>query len=645
MSKPFILPGGILKQHLIALGKTGSAKSSALRYIVEHLLRKKKRVCIVDPKGDWWGLKVDASGRGAGFPVVLFGDFKNPKARDVPINQASGKHIAELVSGGNRPCVIGLGGWQQAAMTQFWIDFASTLFAKNAGELYLVVDEFHNFAPKGKILSPQAGLCLHWSNRLLSEGRGLGIVCLNASQRPQKVHNDSLTSHETLLAKRVVHKADRDAIKDWIDGNGDPQIGKEILASIAGMPRPDAWVWSPEIRFGPKRVTFPMFKTFDSFAPPQLQKRVSGKSWASVDLAAVKEKLAAVIEEQQANDPKFLRAEMLRLRSELDKARQQKPVAAPAKAPKVVEKLVLKDQQIARVAKIVSGLRERDQKLIVSFKSINDQTSAALEKLVAGLRDRDQKLAATFKSITDQTSAACDKLSASLASANHRPAIGAPPAASPNPAMRRTPRMVPATVAPLRAGSNGAEAAAKPARDLHGREDLSDLEKRVLDSIAFFESIGVGEPSDAAVALKAGSSPTSSTYERHRSKLRGAGLITFPDARSDKRALTERGRELAQYPASAGTLKQLQDDVMKELDDSKRTLLANLIRAYPRALTNQELAEASGTSHTSSTFERHRSKLRKFGLIDYRDGGVAAAEILFPARLIGKSHEFATDAQ
>jgi uncharacterized protein len=35
MSK-FILPEDVLKQHLVALGKTGSGKSSALRYIVER---------------------------------------------------------------------------------------------------------------------------------------------------------------------------------------------------------------------------------------------------------------------------------------------------------------------------------------------------------------------------------------------------------------------------------------------------------------------------------------------------------------------------------------------------------------------------------------------------------------------------------
>src|SRR5579859_7184177 len=185
------IPEKVLEQHLVVLGKTGKGKSSALRHIVEHLLDEKKRVCIIDPKGDWWGLKAAADGKGAGYPVILFGDFKQGRKGDVPLNAHSGRHLAELVATGNRPCVIGFSGWTHADMTQFWIDFASGIFSLNRGLLYLVGDEFHNFAPKGKVADTQAGKCLHWSNRVLSEGRGNGLVCLIASQRPQKVHNDS----------------------------------------------------------------------------------------------------------------------------------------------------------------------------------------------------------------------------------------------------------------------------------------------------------------------------------------------------------------------------------------------------------------------------------------------------------------------
>src|SRR4051794_9540054 len=96
----------ILKQHCAVLGKTGAGKSSLLRVLVEWLLNHKKRVCIIDPKGDWWGLKVSADGKGAGFPVIMFGDFKNKQASDVPIDEHSGAHLAELIANGNRPCVI-----------------------------------------------------------------------------------------------------------------------------------------------------------------------------------------------------------------------------------------------------------------------------------------------------------------------------------------------------------------------------------------------------------------------------------------------------------------------------------------------------------------------------------------------------------
>src|SRR5690348_6580591 len=74
------IPEKVLEQHAMTLGKTGSGKSSATRHIVEHLLQQKKRVCIVDPKGDWWGLKFAGAGeKRSPFNVIAFGDFKDAK--------------------------------------------------------------------------------------------------------------------------------------------------------------------------------------------------------------------------------------------------------------------------------------------------------------------------------------------------------------------------------------------------------------------------------------------------------------------------------------------------------------------------------------------------------------------------------------
>jgi uncharacterized protein DUF87 len=341
------IPVEVLNQHTAVLGKTRSGKSSVMRLLVENLLDRHQPVCIVDPKGDWWGIKLARDGKRPGYPVVIFGG----EHADVPINAHAGAHVAELFATGNRPCLIDLGGWMVGERTRFWIDFASTLFKTTKGMRWLVVDEVHNFAPKGKIMDPDAGKALHWSNRLASEGLGKGLPMLFASQRPQKVHNDTLTSAETLIAMRVIHPSDRDAIAEWIKGCGDMKLGAEVLGTLAQLERGEGWVWSPEIGFGPKRVKFPMFKTYDSFRAQTAEDAKGLKGWAEVDLEDVKAKLSVVVKEAEANDPKLLKRRI----AELEKATKTGPAQT---IEKLVEVPVLKNGQLERTEAAIKRLEE-----------------------------------------------------------------------------------------------------------------------------------------------------------------------------------------------------------------------------------------------------------------------------------------------
>lgn len=319
------IPEGALGLHVIVLGKTRSGKSSKARLIVEHCLERGEPVGIIDPKGDWWGIKLSASGKSAGYPVVIFGG----EHADVKINEHSGAAVADLVASGNRPFLIDLGGWMPAKRTRFFVDFASAFFLKTRGKRVLMIDEVHNFAPQGKVLDPDSGKALHWANRLASEGGGKGLTLISASQRPQKVHKDYVTSHETLIACKVIHKLDRDAVKDWIDGCGDPEQGKEVFKTLGSLPKPRAWVWCPEIAFGPSLVTFPIFKTYDSFKPQEEGDAAKLKGWASVDLDEVNQKLAAVIAEEAAKDPAKLRADLAAANAKI-KLLESKAPTAPA---------------------------------------------------------------------------------------------------------------------------------------------------------------------------------------------------------------------------------------------------------------------------------------------------------------------------
>ena len=392
MSKQ-IIPEAALAQHIAVLGKTRSGKSSVMRGLVEGLLDREQPVCIIDPKGDWWGLKLSRDGKHPGYPIVIFGG----EHADVPINAHAGAHVAELFATGNRPCLVDLGGWMVGERTRFWIDFASTLFRLTRGMRWLVVDEVHNFAPKGKILDPDAGKSLHWTNRLASEGLGKGLPMIFASQRPQKVHNDTLTSAETLIAMRVLHPSDRGAVADWIKGCGDLELGDKVLNSLAQMDRGEGWVWSPEIGFGPERVKFPMFKTYDSFRPQSVEDTKGLKGWAEVDLEDVKAKLATVVKEAEANDPKRLRARIAELERESKKSGAVAPVAVekrievPAIAPEVAKRLEAVLPKLEKIAKegaaIDAKLMEHGRHISEAWNTINevcDATVKALQSVAAG---------------------------------------------------------------------------------------------------------------------------------------------------------------------------------------------------------------------------------------------------------------------
>ena len=570
------IPTKVFDQHLVVLGKTGSGKSSVLRYMVEHLLDQGKRVCVIDPKGDWFGIKASADGRGPGYPVILFGDFKNEQASDVPINQHSGKHVAELITGGNLPCIIGFRGWMTSHMTQFWIDFAASLFNANSGELFLVGDEFHNFAPKGKIMDPQAGKCLHWSNRLLSEGRGLGIVCLLASQRPQKVHNDTLTSCETLVAMRVIHAADRGAVEDWIKGCGDKEQGNEVLNSLAGMARGEAYVWSPEIDFGPKRLKFPMFKTFDSFAPPQLQKRVSQKGWADVDLTAVKEKLAAVIEQAKADDPRELRKRIADLSRKLTLAKKEQPKQATE--IKRIEIPALKDGEIKQL-RLFIGTIESCSKRFLEGKYTMESALGNVETITKEIN-----------SILAKTANTTDK---------GRLTAIVPRMELPRPRLEQSIEEHKNMNSKLRAGA-----------------------VRMLSAVVTWHPNGMteGQMRSHAGLKKSG------TFSAYMSDLRVGQYI---EERNGMVYATEIGLDLCQHAPSAPTTT---DDVLAvwnpKLRDGARRMLKVLVEAGG-TITKEELGERSNLKN-SGTFSAYLGDLKTAQLVIMnRDGVSANKETLF----------------
>lgn len=159
-------------------------------------------------------------------------------------------------------------------------------------------------------------------------------------------------------------------------------------------------------------------------------------------------------------------------------------------------------------------------------------------------------------------------------------------------------------------------------------DGINGPEQRILDAIALSESIGIMEPEQTAVAFLAGYTYGGGGFNNPRGALKTKKLVEY---RGSRIALTEAGRAFAHAPETPLSRETMRERVMSILPGPEQKLLGPLMDAYPDAMTNEALAEASGYTNGSGGFNNPKSRLRTLGLIDYPSSGHARAkELLFP---------------
>ncbi len=359
-------PPSVATQTIGILAKRGAGKSNTAAVLAEEMYAAGIPFIVIDPKGDWWGLRAARDGKGGGLEVPIFGGDH----RDVPLEPGGGAELAEVIAEQRLSAVIDVSLFSKAKRLGFLADFAERLYRKNRDPLHVFLEEADDYIPQ-QVRDKRGGnaaRCLGAWEDVFQRARTKGLGASLITQRSAVINKNVLTQCETLIVLRTTAPQDRKAIKEWIDFQGG---SRDVLESLPQLRDGEAWIWSPHWLGVMERVQVRLRRTYDSGATPEDSRR--GKRAArltDIDLAGLEKRFAESVERARADDPRELRKKIASLEKELRR------LGGVKSEPVRVEVPVLQDDE----RKTIEDLRD-------GIESAAAMTSAAKECVELCSRD------------------------------------------------------------------------------------------------------------------------------------------------------------------------------------------------------------------------------------------------------------------
>lgn len=565
------LPIEAVTETFAILAKRRAGKSNAAVVMAEEMFDHGLPWVAIDPKGDWWGVRAAGDGQSPGLSVLVFGGAHG----DVPLEPTSGKLVADLVVTRRLTCVLDVSEMTKADQRRFLIDFATQLYRTNTEPLHVFCEEADEYIMQ-RVVGENAKLVGAFETLVKRGGfRGIGITLI--TQRSASLNKDVLTQVETLIAMRTPSPQDRKAVLAWVDYHS---AGADAVAELPGLADGEAWVFSPQWLNTLVKIRFRRRRTFDSGATPKVgRKPRPPATLAQVDLASIKEAMAATIEKAKAEDPRTLRARIAQLERELE--RRPGPVVERVEVPVIPHELV------ARVEAMLDKLGQAYTQWALRLDEVGSITSESVEQ-IAALRD-------------------------ALRTTKPAAAVGDSAVVLPRPRAAA----VPATQATaVVAASPGA----RPTDD--ARLELRAGAKRMVEALGRMAPLRLTKGQWGMVArLKT----TGGTWSTYLSDIRRLGFL---DETGAGYTLTDAGFDYLGGRPEPMTALELQSHYRSILRAGAAKMLDALIDAYPTALTKDELGAAADIVTTGGTFSTYLSDLIRNGLAERQGGVVVATAIL-----------------
>lgn len=567
IGQAFELPLEIVTQAVGILAKRRAGKSYTTAKLVEQLFQARQQVVVVDPKGDWWGLRSSADGKRAGLPVLILGGGHG----DLPLESGAGELVAHLVVEDGVSLVLDLSAFRKHQVATFMAEFLENLYRLKAEERYrtpvmLVIDEADAIAPQ----RPQKGeeRMLGAAEDIVRRGGQRGLGCTMVTQRASVLNKNVLTQIEVLVVLRTIAPQDLNAVEDWVNVHGTPEQKRELLGSLPSLPVGTAWFWSPgwptdEGIF--ERVKVGQRETYDSQATPKPgQRRESPRTLADVDIARLGKRMTETIERARQNDPRELRKRVAELEGQLERQVQTVKIER-------VEIPVISDEQVAEIKALIEGAL---------------RLGTQLTTLAGEIGEAMRRVGSSANGISRT-----ETIAARAAQSVARPRL--------------------TTVVPAKG---------------EGEVQLRAGERKILQTLGRRYPMKVTR---AQLGTLAGFTPSGGTFGTYFGTLKRTGLIeeNGVGVQITEAGMTYLGYG-SDRPAPP-TTEQVLEMWREVLRAGERKMLDELVAIYPQALSRSELGARTGFTPSGGTFGTYLGSLRRNGLLEVAGEQVRASETLF----------------